>query len=140
MMIFHYNGPTTCAANDCPPGFHYWFEYAGETKYSFKSLSDVRNTLDSCQVTRGSAQFPFFAINSFVTPPSQTDAKTLNSLSFAKTRLETCSALNDAADVNLMFADFWSEGALPSLAQQHNAALSVSRRQQRRRHVLRAAN
>jgi hypothetical protein len=134
LMIFHYNGPTTCAANDCPLGFHYWFEYAGETEYSFRSVSDVLSTIDSCEVTRGSAQFPFFAINSFVTPPSRTDAIALNSLSFAKTRLETCSSLNDSADVNLIFADFWSEGDLAKLAQERNAAL-VSRRE--RRHLLR---
>jgi hypothetical protein len=70
---------------------------------------------------------PFFAINSFVTPPSRSAAETLNSLEYAKTRLETCSSLNDSADVNLIFADFWSVGELPQLAQEHNAAL-VSRR------------
>jgi hypothetical protein len=133
-MIFHYNGATKCQANDCPPGFHYWFEYAGETKYSFSSVSDVLATTASCEVDRGSAQNPFFAINSFVTLPSQTDAATLNSLSFAETRLEACSALNDSADVNLIFADFWSEGDLPRLAQQHNTALAL----RRQRHMLRA--
>jgi hypothetical protein len=66
------------------------------------------------------------AVNSFVTPPSQSVAETVNSLEFARTRLESCSSLNDAANVNIIFADYWSKGELPQLAQEHNGALLAS--------------
>ena len=129
LLLFHYNAGVECRNNDCPRGFHYWFDNAAETEYSFGSVEDILATSTSCEVTRGSNTSPFLAINSFVTPPSQLAAETLNSLEFARARLETCSSLNDSADINLMFADFWSVGELPQLAQEHNVAL-VSRRRQ----------
>jgi hypothetical protein len=129
LLLFHYNAAVECRNNDCPRGFHYWFDNAGETEYSFGSVEDILATSTSCEVTRGSNKSPFLAINSFVTPPSQSAAETLNSLEFARGRLKTCSSLNDSAAVNLMFADFWSVGDLPQLAQEHNSVL-VSRRRQ----------
>lgn len=123
LLLFHYNSGVDCENDNCPAGFNSWFDYAGETEYNFFSIEGIQASQFSCKVTRGSSRLPFLAVNSFVTPPSQSVAKTVNSLKFARTRLESCSTLNDSANVNLIFADFWSEGDLPQLAQEHNVAL-----------------
>jgi hypothetical protein len=125
LLLFHYNGGVDCQKGNCPAGFNAWFDYAGETEYKFFSIEGVLTTASSCKVTRGSNKSPFLAVNSFVTPPSQSVAATLNSLDFARTRLKRCSSLNDSANVNIIFADYWSEGELPRLAQEHNVALGT---------------
>lgn len=125
MLIFHYNGVDSENDNHLP-GFHSWPRNAGETRKTFRSLADFE-TSTSCEVTRGSNNHTFFAINTFISPPSQLGSEKLNALSFAKNRLAHCSSLNDFADVNVIFADFWSEGELPQLAQEHNAALASRR-------------
>lgn len=123
LLLFHYNSGVDCKNDNCPAGFNEWFDYAGETEYKFFSVEAIQAGEFSCKVTRGSNKSPFLAVNSFVTPPSQSVAETVNSLEFARTRLERCSSLNDSADVNIIFADFWSKGELPQLAQEHNVAL-----------------
>jgi hypothetical protein len=125
LLIFHYNG-VECENDDCPPGFHSWPQNAGETRSTFRSLADFEATT-SCEVTRGSNNHTFFAVNTFISPASQLGSEQLNTLSFSRTRLETCSSRNDFVDVNVIFADFWSEGELPQLAQEHNAALASRR-------------
>jgi hypothetical protein len=67
-------------------------------------------------------------MNNFVTPPSQTAAQSANSLAFAGNRLATCSSLNEGLDVNFIYADFWFEGDLPQLTQDHNTALAARRK------------
>ena len=132
--MFHYNGPSCTSTEPCPDGLHYWFDYAAETQYAFTSVSDIEDTALSCQITRGTNETRkiFFGVNMFVTPPSQSAARTLNTMSFAGNHIKKCSQLNDNDDVNLLFVDFWSEGMLlPELVQEHNKALGSRRLQQK---------
>ena len=130
VLMFHYNGPTCPTANSCPPGLHYYFDYAMETKWEFATVSDILATSNSCAFrgNPGVSGKTFFGVNNFVTSPDQAAARTLNSYDFAKTRIEECSAIHGNLDVNMIFADFWSEGELPKLAQDHNTALAAARR------------
>lgn len=98
-------------------------------KWSFKTVAELRATSTSCQFqyTPRIAGKTFFGVNSFVTPPDQNAARTANSYDFAKLRLETCSETNENLDVNFIYADYWSEGDLPRLTQEHNAALASRR-------------
>jgi hypothetical protein len=131
--MFHYNGPRCEGNGTCPPGFHYWFDYAIESEFSFVTVSDVEVVEKSCNVTRGSTRTTFYGVNSFVSPPSQSESQILNSYDFAKARISACSDYYSGLDVNLVFADFWEEGDLPRVTQDHNAALAQARRKQRRK-------
>ena len=145
-MLFHYNGPT-CDSNDnvtCPEGFHYFDEYAIETESNFKTVEQILNVERSCNVTKSLSSSSnqedekkvFFGVRSFVTPPSQTYSAAINSYDFAKKRNAACSehqqkiSGNDR-NVNFVYADFWFEGDLPRVAQEHNAALAYTRRKEK---------
>jgi hypothetical protein len=69
----------------------------------------------------------WIGLNNFVSPPSQDDAKTLNSYDTAKTYIDTCSQVF-GTDVNFLITDFWSEGELPRMTQDHNMARAEQRR------------
>lgn len=127
--MFHYNGPLCDQSGQCPDGLHYYRDYAINTDWEFESLTEVRATSTSCKFSRtpGVASKHFFGVNSFVTPPDQSAARTVNSYDFAKLRMETCSDLNEYLDVNFIYADYWSEGDLPRLTQEHNTALAGRR-------------
>ena len=126
--MFHYNGPNDCSNGQCPPGLHYWFDYAAETEFSFGEISDLEDTETSCQITRGGGStMDFFGVNAFTTPPSQTDAKTVNLQSFLENRIDACSS-DRGIDVNLVTVDFWSIGDLPEVVQSRNKALVASGR------------
>ena len=128
--MFHYNGPQCDESGNCPGGLHNYWDYAVNTDWEFESLTEVRATSTSCTFSRtpGISGKTFFGVNSFVTPPDQSAARTVNSYDFAKLRMETCSDLNDFLDVNFIYADYWSEGELPRLTQKHNTALAAHRR------------
>jgi hypothetical protein len=128
--MFHFNGPQCNQEGDCPAGLHNYWDYATNTNWEFESLTELRATSTSCQFQRtpGIAGKTFFGLNNFVTPPDQSAARTVNSYNFAKLRMETCSELNDSLDVNFIYADYWSEGDLPRVTQEHNTALAGRRR------------
>jgi len=129
VLMFHYNGPTCQQPGECPDGLHHYWDYAIDTPWNFQSLSAIQATSESCAFRRapGLAGKTFFGINNFISPPDQAEAKTVNEYEFAKNRIATCSDVNEGLDVNFIYADFWSEGDLPRLTQEHNAGL-VSRR------------
>jgi hypothetical protein len=127
LLFFHFNGPD-CSDGSCPDGFHYWFDYAAETEFEFTSASNFADTTSSCQITRGAGSSKdFFAVTSFVTPPSEDESTTLNSRDFLEGRMQACS---DSAglDVNLMYVDFWNDGDLPEVTQTYNKALGQRRK------------
>lgn len=139
LLLFHLNGPTSCANGACPDGFHYWFDYAAETAFDFASTFELEATTTSCQVTRGAGSTKdFLAVTSFVTPPDQDAAEVINARSFLESRIQACSQHNGGLDVNLLYVDFWSVGDLPEVVQNHNKALAAARRHKTRR-MLRAA-
>jgi hypothetical protein len=132
--MFHSRGSECGQPSTCPLGLHYYLDYITNTPWNFGSVSDVQATSTSCQFSQTPrvAGKTFFGVNNFVVPPSQSASQTLNSLGFAKSRIDTCSALNEDLDVNLIFADFWNEGDLIELTQQHNAALAARRERRMR--------
>ena len=130
--MFHYNGPQCNGDVACPAGLHYWFDYAVETEFSFDSVDDVLELPRACTITRGSTRSAFFGVNSFVSPPRISSAETINAYDFAKDRIANCSALQSGLDVNVVYADFWSEGDLPRVTQEYNRALAQARRRKLR--------
>jgi hypothetical protein len=130
--MFHYNGPQCNGDVICPAGLHYWFDYAMETEFSFDTIDDVLELPRACTITRGSTRSTFFGVNSFVSPPRQRYAETINAYDFTKERIANCSALYSGLDVNVVFADFWSQGDLPRVTQDHNRALAQARRRRRK--------
>lgn len=127
--MFHYNGPNDCSNGQCPPGFHYWFDYAAETQFSFQDVDDLLDIENSCAITRGAGStMDFFGVNSFTTPASKSDSETINTESFLENRISMCSLYQGGLDVNLVTVDFWSVGDLPELVQQRNSALVASGR------------
>jgi hypothetical protein len=121
ILFFHYNGQT-CQEVACPSGFHDWFVYAAETEFSFSEVAKVRDTANSCAITRGSSTAAFFGVNMFVTPPSRTAASELNTLESTRTHMNACSSLNAGLDANVLYVDFWDVGSLPELVQIENEA------------------
>lgn len=126
--MFHYNGETDCSGAKCPPGFHYWFDYAAETEFSFQDIDDLRDTERSCAITRGAGStFDFVAVNAFTTPASKSDSETINTKEFLTERIDNCTLHHQPnLNVNLVTVDFWSIGELPALVQQRNKELVQS--------------
>ena len=127
ILFFHYNGPFCQTPDECPAGFHYWFDFAAETEFSFDGVSDVEDTSRSCAITRGAGSTrDFFGINNFVRFPSIRAARTMNEAGFLNSRIDACSGIN-GLQANLVIVDFWSEGNLLEIVQERNKAL-VTRR------------
>jgi len=132
LLLFHFNGPTSCANGACPDGFHYWFDYAAETEFEFTSQADFGDTATSCAITRGAGSTKdFFAVTSFVTPPNEDEAVNINAQAALQSRIQACSDYN-GLDVNLLYVDFWSIGDMPEVVQTYNKALAARRTKQRR--------
>lgn len=126
IIFAHYNGNERCARDGCPPAFHDWFDVAVESEFDFESIDAVKNTAESCRITRGNINANgFWGINVFVTPPSRSAARELNDLAFLQNQIEECSALNEGRDLNVVFVDFWRQGDLPEAVQLHNRALGA---------------
>ena len=72
----------------------------------------------------------FFLFNNFVTGnspfgqfvPSQSAAKKVNSLDFARPLCHACEKTH-STPMNLISVDFWNSGNIPELVQQHNEML-----------------
>lgn len=123
IVFFHHEGPTDCSNGKCPPGFHYWFQYASETQFSFDSVGDLKNYGRSCAITRGGSAVDFFAVNAFTTPASELDARTINQYAFLNNHVDTCSNINGGRMVNFVSQDYWSIGDGPKVVQDKNKAL-----------------
>jgi hypothetical protein len=137
-LLFYYNAPS-CDQVTCPTGFHYYWDYAAETEFSFESISALDQTGASCLITRGDGGTKaFFGVNAFVTLPDQNAAKSINTESYLNSRIDACSALNDDLDVNLILVDFWNFGDVLEVTQTRNAALVAERRARNERKDLRA--
>lgn len=123
IIVFYFNGGS-CANDDCPDGFHYFYNYAAETTFESASLDDLENYDYSCEVTRGpgdDAPVPaaFFVVNNFVTPPDPQASVVANSKAFLSERLTGC-ANRIRARPNFVYLDFWSEGVTAQLVQYAN--------------------
>lgn len=131
--MFHYNGPNCLTDGTCPDGLHYYYDYASDTDWENDSVSSIQDTATSCllRANSGANTNTWIGVNNFVSPPSQEAAAVLNSYSEAKNLIDTCSTIL-GTDVNFLLADFWSEGELPRVAQEHNLVRAVQRRQSRR--------
>lgn len=119
ILLFHYNGPR-CETETCPPGFHDWFTYAAETKFSFNSMEEVQNTTGSCEFTRGASSSNFLAVNLFLAIPKRSDQEELNKFEYIQSHVGNCSANNGDLDMNIVYVDFWSKGDLPKFVQVEN--------------------
>lgn len=130
IIMFHYNGDSCSAPGIvCPPGFHDWFAFAGESKYAFTAANEFDDKASACNVTRGQKRGPFYGVNLFVEIPSKQLASTLlNTKAFLQDHIAACSAVNGGLDVNVVFVDFWNQGNLPEVTQIHNTILANQRR------------
>jgi hypothetical protein len=113
---------------------HYWFEFAVETPFGFDVIEQLQVFDNSCKIQRGEgeASRTFFGLNSFVTPPTESQAEILNEFDFANQRIADCSRVNDNLQVNVYYVDFWSAGDLPRVQQEHNKALGNNNSRQRK--------
>mmetsp|Transcript_825 Transcript_825/g.1962 ORF Transcript_825/g.1962 Transcript_825/m.1962 type:complete len:413 (+) Transcript_825:58-1296(+) len=145
ILFFHYNG-INCRDTPCPPGMHFWYEYAAETEFSFSSVDALRDPVASCTVTRGGnlerepASRTFFSINNFVTSPSQSAAEVVNEYEFAKNKMAECKTQYNNLDANSILVDFWQSGDMVQLQQDTNearGAAAARRRQRNQRHQVR---
>jgi hypothetical protein len=132
ILFFHYNGESctkvTLPSNEtdaCPFGFHPWFLYAAETKFSFSTLKQLQNTSNSCMVTRGGSSVKdFFGVNVFLTPPQITPTlKSINKYDFLKPHVQACTDLNGGLQVNLILINYWGIGDLLKVVFDLNSAL-----------------
>jgi hypothetical protein len=138
IFMFQSNGPDCDSTNSsgvvCPEGIHSYDEYALNTQWEFQKIKEIEDTSVSCRLAPGTSfsfrsSQTFFGVNNFVSPPSQGNSRVLNSMEFAKDRIDACSKQHNR-DVNFIYADFWSEGDLPQLVQSHN--LDLARKRERR--------
>lgn len=129
LIIFHHEA-SDCTQGDCPQGLHYYFEYAVETSFEFRSESDIIDYDSSCALDRGrNGQTDFYNINNFVTtiPPSDTTAAKVNNRDFLRDRLRECVSITGLGP-NLVIVDFWSIGFLPEIVQESNMLISDLRK------------
>lgn len=124
ILFFHYNSEETCAAMDCPRGFHDWFAYAAETEFAFASVADIQqNTARACSITRGaSGTTDFFGVNLFLEIPNQDASAVLNGADFLESHLDACSEQSGLTP-NLVLVDFWEQGDVIEFVNDRNAQL-----------------
>lgn len=130
IIMFHYNGDTCGNAGfNCPPGFHDWFAFAGETRFEYTLAEEFEDKAYACEITRGRSKANFYALNLFTSIPSREVSSTLlNTQAFLEDHIQACSQINNGLDVNVLFVDFWEEGDLPEVVQNHNSNLANQRR------------
>ena len=133
VIMFHYNGPN-CNADPaaCPDGLHLYYNYASDNNWEHLNVASIENRLNSCELrNNGINNNIFVGLNNFVSPPSQTSAQTLNEHSAATAFVDACTELL-RTDVNFVLVDFWEDGDLPKVTQEHNTALARQRRNERK--------
>ena len=86
IIVFYFNGGECSSEDSCPPGFHYFYNYAAETQFESGSIDDLKDYEYSCEITRGPKEdavpAAFFVVNNFVTPPDPDAAVITNSKAF----------------------------------------------------------
>ena len=127
IFLFHYNG-ANCDAGDCPVGMNYYWDHAVDTQYSLRNLEELDDSASasSCKIIGGAdcGSNHFFAVNSFVTPSSQSISETINSKDFANSCIDTCSRANGNRTVTTYYVGYWSLGGVLRMVQAQNAALT----------------
>mmetsp|Transcript_17309 Transcript_17309/g.22914 ORF Transcript_17309/g.22914 Transcript_17309/m.22914 type:complete len:391 (-) Transcript_17309:253-1425(-) len=136
IIIFHHNGPT-CGANDnCPSGLHYYFDYVGESDFEISSVSDMRNFSAFCPVDRGNevngGRNNLYAVNHFLKTPYKNVALTTNENNFIEERIAGCEDITNLR-TNMVIVDFWSLGDLPEFTQETNKARAAEKQGTTRR-------
>lgn len=127
IIIFYYNGGTCTEGDSCSEmrtnGFHFFYNYAKETRFESASVEELQNYDYSCEVTRGppdgALPASFFVVNNFVTPPDPDIGKIVNSQAFLSERLTKCANINKMRP-NFVYLDFWSQGVTAQLVQYAN--------------------
>jgi hypothetical protein len=124
VVFFYTRGPEGNPPFGHPPGIHFFFDYASQTKFSHTSVSGLEQ--DACDVFRAGTEQDFFLLNNFILvnsiAPSKEAAETINTVSFVEPTIERCQA-STGQSVSLVSVDFWKSGNLPELVRRHNAAL-----------------
>eukprot|EP00550_Attheya_septentrionalis_P007457 CAMPEP_0198295902 /NCGR_PEP_ID=MMETSP1449-20131203/30185_1 /TAXON_ID=420275 /ORGANISM="Attheya septentrionalis, Strain CCMP2084" /LENGTH=375 /DNA_ID=CAMNT_0043996337 /DNA_START=111 /DNA_END=1238 /DNA_ORIENTATION=+ len=128
LLIFHHEGPTCTNPGDCPDGFHYYFQYAMDTSFTFESISEINNSTLFCSITRGGGgKRQFLGINLFINPPNPDAAEVTSEKEYVGSRISECSSIRKK-NPNMLIVDFWSLGDLPEVTQNHNRALGTTLR------------
>jgi hypothetical protein len=133
--MFYYNAPSCVDLGGCPTGLHYYLDYATETQFEYGSVDAWNDKEYSCSLRWTPGGPSFLGLNSFVTPPSEDAARTINAYGNVKNHIDACSS-SSGRDINFYLADFWSQGDIPQVTQEHNL-LQPSLRQRQRRNLLR---
>ena len=127
MIMFHYNGPNCNQFPDeCPPGMHWYYNYASDNDWDHSTISSITNTDTSCVLRANAGGNPtrWIGLNNFVSPPSQDAARVLNGYDVSKNYVETCAATL-GTNVNFLITDFWEEGELPRMTQDYNRNVAL---------------
>lgn len=129
IIMFHYNGPNCNEGSTvCPDGLHLYYNYASDNDWSNDNVASIEDRTNSCQLKpNGIDRNVFVGLNNFVSPPSQNSAQILNKYSAASDYVSTCSNMI-GTDINFLLVDYWSEGELPRVTQDHNEARALQRK------------
>jgi len=104
-----------------------YYQYAADNDWEHLNIGSIENRLNSCELKKnGINNYEFVGLNNFVSPPSRGTAEKLNSYSTATNYVDECSALINT-DINFLLVDYWSEGDIPRVTQDHNAARALRR-------------
>ena len=136
--MFHYNGPD-CNENpeECPNKLNYYNNYASDNNdLLFSEPQSIEDRENSCAVQRQNSlnkKNTFVGLKNFITPSSLnevgkinaiTDAERLNEYYAIKDYVDSCSDII-GTDINFVLNDWWGEGELIRLTQDHNAARAL---------------
>lgn len=124
ILFFFYNAIDCTKGLDCPVGFHPWFDYAAETRFSFPFSWSLNDKERSCEITRGlSGTRDFFGVNAFVTPPRLSAPLQVNRYDFLQYHIEECETRNGGLQANVVLVDYWKIGDVLRVVHDLNAAL-----------------
>ena len=139
--MFHMDGPKCNGDESCPPGMHYYFDYATETESEAATVENLMNSV-TCRMKRSpmfTSTGAFFGLSNYVTIIGSNNKQKVstqaNQRDFLQKRIDACSksALTDSynpaipktGDVNFLYVDFWSLGDVVEVVQSHNRALGT---------------
>ncbi len=130
VIVFQFRGPACDETEPCPPGIHPYYRYAINTQWNLANLNAVANSTFACTFAQAPEALgkTFFGLNNFVSPPVQSSARKMNEYDYVANRIDTCSSFHGGLEVNFVYIDFWSEGDVPRLVQERNAAKVLRRK------------
>lgn len=127
VVFFYSRGPEGNPPSGNPPGIHFFFDFASQTKFSHTGVSGLEQ--DACDIFRAGTEQDFFLLNNFVLEnsiaPSKAAAGTINNVSFVDPLIERCEA-STGQSVNFVSVDFWKTGNIPEMVHLRNTALVQS--------------